>query len=62
MATIHPPQCHECHGPAPQWVRWTSAAGASYLFCDNDCLTWWIQQQREAVCAQIAVELREVAI
>jgi hypothetical protein len=41
--------CKSCGGASRQWVRWCNWTGNTvYYFCDNDCLTWWLAQERTA--------------
>jgi hypothetical protein len=50
--------CAYCYGVMLDWVRWQNERGMQHYFCDNECLTQWIQCGLDTICQEIAVEHR----
>ena len=39
--------CFTCDAVTEHWVLWANARGDMHTFCDNECLSWWIECCRE---------------
>ena len=48
--------CAYCYGVMLLAVRWQNVLGKQRYFCDNECLTQWIQRGRDTICSDIAME------